>query len=94
MEVNRSIQTHVVWKVLSLVFLFVLNILFARYFAAATSGWVFYLFTVNSFIIQLLGFSVDSGIAYYTARKTIREPRLINFSLLWTLAVYIITLLL
>ena len=92
MQVTNSIQTHVVWKALSLFFLFVLNVLFARYFAAATTGWVFYLFTVNSFIIQLFGFSVDSGIAYYTARKSIREARLINFSLIWTLIVALLTL--
>ena len=92
MEVNKSIQTHVVWKALSLFFLFVLNVLFARYFAAATTGWVFYLFTVNSFIIQLFGFSLDSGVAYYTAKKSIREARIVNFSLLWTLVVSLITL--
>ena len=93
MEVNNSIKTHVVWKAISLFFLFILNILFARYYAAAATGWVFYLFTVNSFIIQLFGFSLESGIAYYTARKSIRESRLINLSLVWTLVVSLITLL-
>jgi O-antigen/teichoic acid export membrane protein len=92
LEVKNSIQTHIVWKALSLFFLFILNILFARYFAAATTGWVFYLFTVNSFVIQLFGFSLDSGIAYYTAKRSIREARLINFSLIWTLVVSLITL--
>ena len=81
-----------VWKVLSLFFLVVLNILFARYFAAAASGWVFYLFTVNLFIVQLFGFSLESGISYYTARKSIREARLVSFSLIWTLVVALITL--
>lgn len=94
MEVKSSIQTHIVWKALSLLFLFLLNILFARYYAAAVTGWVFYLFTVNSFIIQLFGFSLDSGVAYYTARKSIREARLIHFSLTWTLVVSLITLVL
>ena len=74
-------------------FLFILNILFARYYAAAATGWLFYLFTVNAFIIQLFGFSLESGIAYYTARKSIRESRLINLSLIWTLVVSLITLL-
>jgi O-antigen/teichoic acid export membrane protein len=91
-EVKSLIKTHVVWKALSLLFLFILNVLFARYYAAAATGWVFYLFTVNSFIIQLFGFSLDSGVAYYTARKSMRESRLMNFSLLWTLIVSLITL--
>lgn len=93
MEVSNSIKTHVVWKAFSLFCLLILNILFARYYAAAATGWVFYLFTVNSFIIQLFGFSLESGIAYYTARKSIRESRLINLSLIWTLVVSLITLL-
>jgi O-antigen/teichoic acid export membrane protein len=92
LELKNSIQTPVVWKALSLFSLFILNILFARYFAAAASGWVFYLFTVNSFIVQLLGFSLESGISYYTARKSIRESRLVNFSLIWTLLVSVVTL--
>ena len=94
MEVNNSIKTHLVWRVSSLFSLLVLNILFARYYAAAVTGWVFYMFTVNAFIVQLFGFSLEAGVAYYTARKSIRESRLINFSLLWTLIVSLITLLL
>lgn len=90
-DVTTSIRSHVVWKAFSIFCLFVLNILFARYFAAATTGWVFYLFTVNAFIIQLFGLSLDSGVAYYTARKSIREGRLINFSLIWTVIVSMIT---
>ena len=92
MEVQSSIKKHVIWKAISLVLLFTLNILFARYYAAATIGWVFYLFTVNSFIIQLFGFSLEAGVGYYIARKSIRESRLINFSLIWTLLVAMITL--
>ncbi len=92
MEIQTSIKTHVAWKALSLIFLFTLNILFARYYAAATTGWVFYLFTVNAFIIQLFGFSLESGVAYYTARKSMRESRLITFSLTWTLLISVITL--
>ena len=93
-EVSSSLKTHVVLKSFSLFLLLILNILFARYYAAAATGWVFYLFTVNSFIIQLFGFSLEAGVAYYTARKSIRESRLINFSLIWTLVVSLITLLL
>lgn len=94
MEVQKSIKTHLVWKALSLFFLLILNILFARYYAASATGWVFYMFTVNSFIVQLFGFSLEAGVAYYTARKSIRESRIINFSLMWTLIVSLITLLL
>ena len=94
MDVNKSIKTHLVWRAFSLFSLLLLNILFARYYAAAATGWVFYVFTVNSFIVQLFGFSLEAGVAYYTARKSIRESRLINFSLLWTLIVSLITLLL
>ena len=92
-EVNRSINKHVFWKGSSLFFIFILNILFARYYAAAISGWVFYLFTINAFIIQVLGFSLESGVAYYTAKRSIREGRLIHFSLVWTVVVTLITLL-
>lgn len=91
LEVNSSINKHVAWKAISLFFLFLLNVLFARYYAAATTGYVFYIFTVNAFIIQVLGFSLESGVAYYTARKSMREGRLINFSLIWTLIVTMLT---
>ena len=94
MEIKNSIQRHIVWKALSLFFLVVLNVLFARYYAAAITGWIFYLFTVNSFIIQLFGFSLEAGVGYYMARNSIRESRLINFALISTLIVSLITLLL
>lgn len=81
-----------VWKALSIFFLFVLNVLFARYYAAAATGYVFYIFTVNAFIIQILGFSLESGVAYYTARKSMREGRLVNFSLIWTTIVTLLTI--
>ncbi len=92
LEFNSSVNKHVVWKALSLFFLFALNVLFARYYAAAATGYVFYFFTINAFLIQLLGFSLESGVAYYTARKSMREGRLINFSLTWTAIVTALTL--
>ena len=94
MEIKNSIRRHIVWKALSLFSLVVLNILFARYYAAAITGWVIYLFTVNSFIIQLFGFSLEAGVGYYMARNSIRASRLINFALTSTLIVSLITLLL
>ena len=94
MEIKNSIRRHIVWKALSLFSLVVLNILFARYYAAAITGWVIYLFTVNSFIIQLFGFSLEAGVGYYMARNSIRESRLINFALTSMLIVSLITLLL
>lgn len=75
-----------------MVCLFILNILFARYYAASTSGWVLYLFAVNAFIIQVVSFSLESGIAYYSARSEIGDSRLVTFSLLWTLFASCITL--
>jgi O-antigen/teichoic acid export membrane protein len=76
-----------------MLFLFILNILFARFYTASESGWIFYLFAINAFIIQFVGYSLESGIAYYSARSEISNGRLFTFSLIWTLIATSITLL-
>jgi O-antigen/teichoic acid export membrane protein len=72
---------------------FLLNVLFARFFAASISGQVFYLFAVFTFIVQAVGFSLEAGVSYYHARGEIPGNTLTGIMLAWSIAAGIIVLL-
>jgi O-antigen/teichoic acid export membrane protein len=74
----------VFWRALSTAAAFLLNILFARYYTASASGEVLYLFTLFAFVIQIVSFSLESGIGYYAAKNNMDDRQLIGFSIAWS----------
>lgn len=84
-NLNPLLYRQIAWRSVSIAAAFVMNLVFARVLGAETNGWVLYQFAVLSLVIQLTGLSMETGIAYHTAKNDIPEGRLIGFSLLWTL---------
>jgi len=80
------------WRALSAGTAVVLNILFARYFAASESGRMFYLFTLFAFIIQVSSLSLESGMGYYAAKNDTDDRHLVGFSLAWSFLSTIVTI--
>jgi O-antigen/teichoic acid export membrane protein len=64
---------------------FIVNVLIARHFLAAASGLLYYISSVYSLFLLFAGFSIESGIVYFTAKDKINTGKLLNFVLLWSL---------
>jgi len=79
-DFSRLIYENMLWRGLFLVSSLVLNICIARYYGAAASGWIFYVFSYYTLFIEVLGFSMETGISYYTAKNELPLPGLLGFS--------------
>lgn len=58
--------------------------MFAREFTASLSGWVFYLFAIYTFVVYSAGFSLESGIGFYSARREVSDSRLLTILFCWS----------
>ncbi len=86
MNTNQLLYRQIFWRGLSIALSFAVNVLFARFLGASVNGWVLYQFAVYSVVIQLASLSMETGVAYHTARKTYSDGRLLGFALMWSLA--------
>ncbi len=94
MRIAKILYQTVLWRGLFYVSSFVLNILIARHFEAAVSGSIYYLINIFSLLHLVGSLSLDSGIIFFASKKEIPVARLLNFSILWTLACILILALL
>ena len=85
MNFSRLLYQHIFWRGWHVLSSLVLNILIARVFDAGPSGLLFYQISAYSLIIQLLSFSLESGIGYYMARKEVNISKQVSLSVAWTL---------
>lgn len=85
MQVGKIVFQNLVWRGLYYVSAFVLNLLIARHYEASVSGSVYYISNLYSLLILVMGFSLDSGIVFFTARNQVDTSRVFRFSLCWSL---------
>ncbi|HMU72978.1 MAG TPA: hypothetical protein PKD93_09560, partial [Ferruginibacter sp.] len=71
MQVGKIVFQNLVWRGLYYVSAFVLNLLIARHYEASVSGSVYYISNLYSLLILVMGFSLDSGIVFFTARNQV-----------------------
>src|SRR4051812_34874143 len=90
MSFQKQIAQSLVWRGLYFFTILVMNIFLSRYFEAGNAGWIFYLCNNFSFLLILVGLTMESGVNYYASRNTINHNLLAWFSLLWTAVVAII----
>lgn len=90
MNIQKLLYQNIFWRGLFFVSGFLLNILIARHFDAAITGWIYYLFTIFSFYTLIGSFSLESGIVYFGSKKEISLQNLVGFSLVWTLCIAIL----
>ncbi|MEO6683733.1 MAG: polysaccharide biosynthesis C-terminal domain-containing protein [Ginsengibacter sp.] len=93
MNIQKLIYQNIFWRGLFVVSAFLLNILIARHFDAAITGWIYYLFTIFSFFTLLGSFSLESGLIFFGSKKEIPLERLGGFSLIWTLMIAVLIVL-
>lgn len=93
MNIQKLLYQNIFWRGLFFVSGFLLNILIARHFDAAITGWIYYLFTLFSFYTLIGSFSLEAGLIYFGSKKEISLEKLTGFSLLWTFFVAIVIIL-
>lgn len=94
MKFKKNILGTILWRGIYFVTVLLLNIIIARYFKAASSGWIYYIVNYFSFIILLASFSLESGITFFAAGNTISRHKLSGFAFLWSILVTILIVLL
>src|SRR6266700_4149462 len=80
-DFSRLIYESVLWRGLFYLSSLLLNILIARYYQASASGWIFFVFNYYTLFIEVLGFSMESGINYYASKNEIAVSKLLGLSL-------------
>lgn len=85
MNIQRLIYQNLFWRGLFFLSAFLLNVLVARNLAAATTGWLYYLFTLFSFFTLIGSFSLEAAILYFGSRGEIDLRSLARLSWIWTL---------
>lgn len=92
MRFSTLLVQNFFWRGLALGSSFLLNILISRTLGSSSSGQLFYLVSILALIIQVSGFSMESGILYFSARRKIDEKKLSLVCTAWTLLVGLLLL--
>ncbi|MGZ5247768.1 MAG: hypothetical protein ACXWV5_12000 [Flavitalea sp.] len=87
MSVRSLFQQNIFWRGMFVISGLLVSIFIARSLKPELSGTVYYNISILSFVIQVSGLSLESGIGYYAAGKKIATSSLAIISLLWTLFV-------
>ena len=90
MDFQKQIAQSLVWRGLYFVTVLVMNIFLSRYFEAGNAGWIFYLSNNFSFLVILVGLTMENGVNYYGSRKDIDAGHLAWFSIAWSFIVSIV----
>jgi O-antigen/teichoic acid export membrane protein len=86
MLLRKLILQNLVWRGLYFFSLFLLNIIVSRYFRADGSGEIYYAMNNLSFLLLIIGLSLESGAAFYISKKEISEQKTALYCLCWALA--------
>lgn len=68
MQFEKALTYNITLKLLNVITGFFINVLFVRITGAGISGDFFYLVTILSFFILIIGISMESGITLYASR--------------------------
>lgn len=85
MQLKRAITQNVFWRSLYLASSFAVNVLISRLLSAEKTGAVYYIVNNLAFIILITSLSLESGTAYYLAKKQITPLKVATFCILYSL---------
>jgi len=85
--IKKNVLHNLIARVVSLVSIFLVNILFSRVLGAADSGQLYYVVNNFSFVILLSSLSMESGMTYFMSKKEIDEKELVTISIIWSIIV-------
>ena len=87
MSFQKQIAQSLVWRGLYFASVLLMNIFLSRYFEAENAGWIFYLCNNFSFLLILVGLTIENGVNYYASRNEINRNHLAWFAIAWTVIV-------
>lgn len=87
MNFQQQIKQSLIWRGLYFISVLIMNVFLSRYFEAGNAGWIFYLSNNFSFLLILIGLTIENGINYYGSKKQIDDKQLTWFALCWTILV-------
>lgn len=90
MSFQKQIAQSLVWRGLYFATILIMNIFLSRYFEAGNTGWIFYLCNNFSFLLILVGLTIENGVNYYASKEEIDHNKLAWFSIVWTTLVAIV----
>ena len=82
MRLQKLIYQGIIWRGLYYASVFVLNILIARMYGAADSGWINYFINNLSFLLLITSLSFESALVYFASREEIDTRKLTGIGLL------------
>src|SRR5882757_7092848 len=94
MSFKRLLYQVLLWRGVYLFSTFLFNLLFARYYGASASSTVYYLVNLYSFVLLIGSLSIEAGMSFFLAKQEVKAGALFAFSLLWTAAMSVLSLLL
>ncbi len=90
MSFQKQIAQSLIWRGLYFATILIMNIFLSRYFEAGNTGFIFYLSNNFSFILILVGLTIENGVSYYAAKNKIDHNKLVWFSIVWTAMVAVV----
>ena len=83
-NIQKLFFQNIFWRGLFYVTGFLLNVLIARHFEAAFSGFIYYLINGCSLLTLIGSLSIESGIIFFSGSNQIAKNKLFYFSITWT----------
>lgn len=93
MPITKVLYQNLIWRGVYYLSAFVLNIAIARQYEAAGSGYFYYIVSIYSLSVLFISISLESGITYFASRQEITASKLHSFSIVWSLAAGLLSLL-
>lgn len=90
MQLTRSLNSHLMWKLLGFGLQLIITIFLSRMLEAADSGRFFYFVSWLTFFILIGSGGLDSAITYFLASGKMTKDQLLSVCLLWLVVVLII----
>jgi len=90
MQLAKSLNSHVLWKLLGFGVQLVITVLLSRLLEAADSGRFFYFISWLTFFILIGSGGFDSAITYFLASGKISKHKLLSILLIWLTAIMIV----
>ncbi len=90
MSFQKQVTQSLIWRGLYFFTILVMQIFLSRYLEAGNAGWVFYLTNNFSFLVILVGLTMENGVNYYGSNNAVNHSALAWFSLAWTAVVGVI----
>ena len=93
MNIQKLLYQNIFWRGLFFGSAFLLNVLIARHFDAAITGWIYYLFTFFSFFTLIGSLSLEAGMIYFGSKEEISLQKMAGLSILWTIFIALLVVL-